>query len=84
MSKALEECSGDKAPGSDGFNFCFIKTGWDFLKDDFGVMLSEFHSRVNKEMNATFLTLIPKVPNLVSLRDYRQTYQYHGSVCISY
>lgn len=73
VSKALEECGGDKAPSPDGFNFCFIKTGWDSLKDDLGVMLSEFHSRgrINKEMNATFLTLIPKVPNPVGLRDYR-------------
>lgn len=36
-------------------------------------MLIEFHrrGRINKEMNATFLTLIPKVPNPVDLRDYR-------------
>ena len=36
-------------------------------------MLSEFHrrERINKEMNETFSTLIPKVPNPVELREYR-------------
>lgn len=36
-------------------------------------MLSEFHQRgnLNKDINATFLTLIPKVPNLVQLKGYR-------------
>ena len=69
----MNECDGDKAPGPDGFNFSFIKAGWEFLKEDFSAMLSEFHrrGRINREMNVTFLTLIPKVPNPVELREYR-------------
>lgn len=65
--RALEEYGGDKAPGPDGFNFSFIKARWGFLKEDFKSMLSEFHlrGRIIKVMNATFLTLIPKVPNLI-------------------
>ena len=43
VHRALDQCDGDKAPGQDGFNFSFIKAGWDFLKDDFGILLSEFH-----------------------------------------
>lgn len=59
---ALEECDGDKALGSDNFNSVFIKAGWEFHKEDFVAMLSEFHRRdkINREMKATFLTLIPK------------------------
>ena len=47
--------------------------GWDVLREDFLSMFSEFHQRgrLNKEVNASFLTLIPKVPNLVEFRDYR-------------
>ncbi|XXG89385.1 hypothetical protein AAC387_Pa12g1395 [Persea americana] len=73
VARALEECDGDKAPGLDGFSFSFIKAGWEFLKEDFGDILSEFHrrGRINREMNATFLTLIPKVPNPVELCEYR-------------
>lgn len=50
-----------KASG-DGFNFSSVKDSWDFLKDDFCDMLAEFHKggRINKELEATFLTLIPK------------------------
>ncbi|XXG72211.1 hypothetical protein AAC387_Pa07g1359 [Persea americana] len=71
--RALEECGGDMAPGPDGFNFSFIKAGWGFLEEDYKSMLSEFHlrGRISKEMNATFLTLIPKVPNQIELKDYR-------------
>lgn len=63
----------DKAPAPYGFNFAFIKAGWEFLKEDLSVMLFEFYRRVriNREMNATFITLILKVPNPVELLDYR-------------
>ena len=63
----------DKAPGPDGFNFAFIKAGWEFLKEDLSVMLSEFYRRVriNREMNATFITLILEVVNPMELHDYR-------------
>ena len=40
--RALDECDGDKAPGPDGFNFSFIKAGWEFLKEDFDSFLCEF------------------------------------------
>lgn len=74
VAKALEECGGDKAPGPNEFKFSFIRAGWNFLKEDFCRMLYEFHRRGNKvngEMNTTFLTLIPKEPNLVDLKNYR-------------
>ena len=43
------------------------------LKEDVRDMLSKFHRRGtnNRDMNATFITLIPKVPNPVELHDYR-------------
>lgn len=44
-------------------------------------MLSEFHRRgqLSEEMNATFIVLIPKNPNLVDLRDYRPISLVSGS-----
>ena len=70
---ALFECGGDKGPGSDGFNYSFIKAAWDIVKRDFCNMLTEFHKkgRLSKEINTSFLTLIPKVPNAVDLKEYR-------------
>lgn len=61
--KALEECGGDKAPGPDEFNFSFIRAAWGFLKEDL--------CSGSRKINATFLTLILKVPNPMELRDYR-------------
>lgn len=73
IKNAIMECGSDKASGPDGFNFCFIKACWDFLKRDFIDMLKEFlqRDRLNKAMNTTFLTLISKVPNPMDLQDYR-------------
>lgn len=70
---AIQECGGDKALGSDGFNFAFIRAAWDALKKDFCEMLCEFHrrGRLSKEIHATFLALIPKISNPVELRDFR-------------
>lgn len=44
---------------------------WSFLKKESCDALSEFYQSPDKELNATFLTLIPKVPNLMELKDYR-------------
>lgn len=73
VDKVLRECEGDKAPGPNGFSFSVTKAEWEFLREDFYEMLTEFHSRgkLNREINATFLTLIATVPNLVKLRHYR-------------
>lgn len=70
VEAALAECGSDKAPGPDGFNFAFLKAGWVFLKKDLMEMFKEFHARdrLNKAINATFLTLILKGPNPVELK----------------
>lgn len=69
---ALADCDGDKAPGPDGFNFAFVRASWSFLEDDFCQLFQEFHHRgkLNKELNATFLTLIPKIPNPAESKDF--------------
>lgn len=53
VKNALAECGSDKAPGPDGYNFAFIKAGWNFLNKDFMDMFKEFHlgGRLNKAIN---------------------------------
>lgn len=65
VESAPTECRNDEAPGPNGFNFAFIKAGWEFLKINFMAMIMEFHSRgrLNTAINMTFVTLIPKVPD---------------------
>lgn len=69
VESALAEYGSEKATGPNGFNFSFIKAGWDFLKKNFMDMLMEFHVRVrlNRAITATFLTLTSKVLNLLEL-----------------
>lgn len=40
---ALKDCNSLKAPGPDGFNFSFVKKGWDFMKDLLLQFFAEFH-----------------------------------------
>lgn len=70
---AVWACGSDKAPGSDGFNFKFIKAFWETLKDD--VMKCVFHfdkyGTLARGCNSSFITLAPKVKDPTSLSDYR-------------
>lgn len=58
-----DEC---KALGSDGFNMVFYRKCWDVVKDDLFIMLSKFYQngKLEKSINSSFITLIPKVENL--------------------
>lgn len=49
-----------------------LEQGGLFAKEIFADMLSKCHCRgcLNKESNATFLTLIPEVPYLMDLKDF--------------
>jgi len=40
---AVWQCGGSKSPGPDGFNFNFLKKGWEVMKDDFLEALNLFH-----------------------------------------
>ena len=73
MHGALLGCSGDKAPGPDGFTMAFWKFAWDFVKEDVMSFFREFHdhNKFVKSLNITFLVLIPKKVGAEDLRDFR-------------
>ena len=52
----------DKAPDPDGFPLAFWAFSWDFVKNEVLGFFKEFHeqARFVKNLNATFLVLIPK------------------------
>ncbi|KAJ9559867.1 hypothetical protein OSB04_005027 [Centaurea solstitialis] len=71
--EAINECGTNKSPGPDGFTIEFIKKFWDVIKND---LLSALHWVLEKGefsggCNASFLTLIPKVPNPMELNEFR-------------
>ncbi|KAJ0522407.1 putative RNA-directed DNA polymerase [Helianthus annuus] len=70
---AVWECGADKSPGPDGFSFAFIKHYWVSLEPHFWSIMDEFytHGTICKSVNSSFVALIPKVVDPMTLSDYR-------------
>lgn len=62
-----------KAPNPDGFSIWFFKKAWSIVGiDTICVICSFFNSsRLPKEVNATTVALIPKVPNPFMVKEFR-------------
>lgn len=73
IKEAIWDCDSFKSPGPDDINFGFIKQFWLELKDDFMRFVVEFHrnGKLTKGVNATFISLIPKVDSPQRLNDFR-------------
>ncbi|KAK5834456.1 hypothetical protein PVK06_018334 [Gossypium arboreum] len=73
IKEAIWSCDESKAPGPDDFNLCFFRKCWETVKDDLCDLLSEFFStgKLEKSLNSSFITLIPKVENPVEITDFR-------------
>ena len=63
----------DKAPRPDGFNGMFIKKCWGIIKNDFYKLCEDFYEGTLdlQSINNSFITLVPKVSNPESVKDYR-------------
>lgn len=61
-----------KNPESDGINLGFIKNFWDILKVEL-LIFSFFHrnGKLTKDINSTFITLIPKFESPQRLAEFR-------------
>ncbi|GKB71667.1 RNA-directed DNA polymerase, eukaryota, reverse transcriptase zinc-binding domain protein [Tanacetum coccineum] len=73
IKKAVWECDGDKAPGSGGFLFKFLKQYWEIFKFDMELFVSDFFTtlRMPPGTNSAFITLLPKVNNPTLIKDFR-------------
>ncbi|XP_071689153.1 uncharacterized protein [Rutidosis leptorrhynchoides] len=71
--EAINDCGSGKAPGPDGFNIRFFKKFWDVIKGDVINAISWFWEKreFSKGCNASFVTLIPKKNDPITLDDYR-------------
>lgn len=70
---ALSTIDSDKAPGPNGFSSHFFKCCWsvigvDFIKEVKSCFAS---AKLLGEINATLVSLIPKIPNASTFNDYR-------------
>lgn len=70
---AVSACENDKAPGPDGFTFAFIKQSWSIVKPAILDFFADFHTNgvVSKNMNETFICLIPKGSLSGDVGDFR-------------
>ncbi|GJV03616.1 hypothetical protein Tco_1337185 [Tanacetum coccineum] len=76
--KAAMFCIGDdKAPGLDGYTSAFFKKGWDIVGNDVCRAVSDFfnNGQILKEINHTFIALIPKIMTCVSSASF--------SICVN-
>ncbi|GJW70476.1 putative RNA-directed DNA polymerase, eukaryota, reverse transcriptase zinc-binding domain protein [Tanacetum coccineum] len=73
IRKAVWDCGCGKSPRPDGFSFLFLKTYWNLFKDDIVNFVNEFmeSGTMPKATNSAFITLIPKIPNPLLIKDYR-------------
>ncbi|KAL0310172.1 UNVERIFIED_CONTAM: hypothetical protein Scaly_2954200 [Sesamum calycinum] len=73
IKEALFDINEDSAPGPDGFSSCFFKATWAVVGEDVCHAVMEFfnHGRLLKQLNATLITLIPKVQMPTKVGDFR-------------
>ncbi|KAK0607568.1 hypothetical protein LWI29_016836 [Acer saccharum] len=71
--EAVCNCDGNKAPGPDGLNLNFIKANWGVIRMDFMQFIQEFYDdgKIVRDLNKTFITLIPKCGHPETVRDFR-------------
>ncbi|GJX03846.1 protein LAZ1 [Tanacetum coccineum] len=73
IKRAMFGIEDDKAPGPDGFTFVFFKKGCDVVGQDICKAVRDFfnNGKLLKEVNHTFVALIPKVTTPLKVNDYR-------------
>ena len=61
----------DKALGPNGFFMAFFQDCWEVIKGDIMVVFSDYvYGKFEKSLDATFLSLIPKVPGAFELKEF--------------
>ncbi|KAL0302257.1 UNVERIFIED_CONTAM: hypothetical protein Scaly_3037800, partial [Sesamum calycinum] len=73
VKTAFFDIEEDKAPGPDGFSSGFFKAAWPVVGEEVSRAIIDFFKtgRLLKQLNATLLTLIPKVRTPHSVAEFR-------------
>ncbi|GJT77168.1 RNA-directed DNA polymerase, eukaryota [Tanacetum coccineum] len=73
IKRAVWDFGSEKTTGPDGFTFGFIKCYWDLMADDVFSLVEHFHHDplIPSGCNPLFISLIPKVNDPKSVKDFR-------------
>ena len=73
VRRVISSIGVNKSPGPDGFGSLFFRECWGSIGNDVWGAVDEFFRRgkLLKQFNATFVALIPKVPNPTMVKDLR-------------
>ncbi|KAL4570415.1 hypothetical protein LXL04_026067 [Taraxacum kok-saghyz] len=73
VKAAAWACGGERAPGPDGFSFEFIRKQWDKIGDDIFQAVKDFekNGQIPQGCNSSFVVLVPKISDPVTLDNYR-------------
>ncbi|GKC73793.1 RNA-directed DNA polymerase, eukaryota, reverse transcriptase zinc-binding domain protein [Tanacetum coccineum] len=73
IKEAIFDIDSNKASGPDGFSSEFFKKAWEFVGDDVCMAVKEFfrNGKILKEVNATLIALIPKIPTPSKVSEFR-------------
>ncbi|GKC28564.1 RNA-directed DNA polymerase, eukaryota, reverse transcriptase zinc-binding domain protein [Tanacetum coccineum] len=73
IKNAMFEIEDSKAPGPDGYTARFYKSAWSIVGSEVCQAIKEFFSngKMLGEVNATLITLVPKIPTPDRVSDFR-------------
>nr|GFA25188.1 RNA-directed DNA polymerase, eukaryota, reverse transcriptase zinc-binding domain protein [Tanacetum cinerariifolium] len=73
IKQAVWDCGIDKSSGPDGVTFGFIRRYWSLIEKDVVAAVQHFFTSGNfpKGCNASFIALIPKIPDAKLVKDFR-------------
>jgi hypothetical protein len=73
VGRAVAQMDPLKAPGPDGFSTCFFQKNWAIIGGEVSQFVTHIlnNGSMNKELNFTYIALIPKVANPSCVTDFR-------------
>ncbi|GKC74181.1 RNA-directed DNA polymerase, eukaryota, partial [Tanacetum coccineum] len=73
IQEAVWDYGSSKSPRPDGFTFTFFKKHWDIVEHDVISYVKDFEvsAHIPKECNSSFITLVPKMEDPLTIGDFR-------------
>jgi hypothetical protein len=73
ITSAMHQMPPKKAPGPNGFSACFYQFNWATVHSEVCTAILHFLNmgEMDKKINITYIALIPKVQNLMSVTNFR-------------